>query len=400
MATIFKASQVISGEIVLEDLLRKMMELLLENAGANKGWFLIKEKGDWWIRASNDLSKTEGNTTELIELSKLPREEHPLSLKIVQYAERTGSPVVLSDASTLGKFVQNEDVIRLKNKSIFCSPIINQGKILGMIYLVNDFITNTFTEENVELLNILSSQLSISLQNALLYDSLESQVKERTYDLMKERDLSESLLKNILPLKVAEELKSGGIVEPKHFPKVSVLFTDFIEFTDLTKSVTPKKLVEELDFVFSKFDEISAKHGIEKIKTIGDSYMAASGVPQPGIEDEVRIVKAALEMTDFLEDVKNKRIAEGNNFYFQARMGIHTGPVVAGVVGKNKFAYDIWGGTVNLASRIESSGKAGKVNISGETYELVKHRFYCEHRGQIDVKSYKQVGMYFVKGLI
>jgi histidine kinase len=398
MSTIYKASQVISGEIVLNELLRKMMELLLENAGANKGWFLIKDKGEWWIRASNDLSKKEGNSTELVELAKLPRNEHPLSLKIVQYAERTGKPVVLSDASTLGRFVQNDDIIRLGSKSIFCTPIINQGKILGTLYLVNDHITNAFTEESVELLNLLSSQLSISLQNALLYDSLESQVKARTYDLMKEKDLSESLLKNILPSKVADELKSGGTVEAKHFPKVSVLFTDFKDFTQLTKSVTPKKLVEELDYVFSRFDEISVKHGIEKIKTIGDSYMAASGVPLPGIHDEVRIINAALEMTEFLEEVKTQRTAEGSDFYFQARIGIHTGPVVAGVVGKNKFAYDIWGGTVNLASRIESSGEPGKVNISGDTYDLVKDKFHFTHRGQIDVKSYKQVDMYFVEG--
>jgi predicted ATPase/class 3 adenylate cyclase len=400
MSTIFKASQVISGEIVLNELLRKMMALLLENAGANKGWFLIKDKGEWWIRASNDLSKIEGNSTELIEFSKIPRDEHPLSLKIVQYAERTTKPIVLSDASTLGKFVQNDDVIRLRSKSIFCTPIINQGKILGTIYLVNEHITNAFTEESVELLNLLSSQLSISLQNALLYDSLESQVKERTYDLMKEKDLSESLLKNILPSKVADELKAGGSVEPKHFPKVTVLFTDFKDFTQLTKSVSPKKLVEELDYVFSRFDEISLKYGVEKIKTIGDSYMAASGVPIPGIDDEARVINAALEMTEFLNEVKSQRISEGSNFYFEARVGIHTGPVVAGVVGKNKFAYDIWGGTVNLASRIESSGEAGRVNISGDTYELVKDKFRCQHRGQIDVKSYKEVEMYFVEGRI
>ena len=196
---------------------------------------------------------------------------------------------------------------------------------------------------------------------------------------------------------MAEELKQGGTVEAKHFPKVTVLFTDFKDFTQMTKSISPKKLVEELDFLFSRFDEISQKYGIEKIKTIGDSYMAASGVPVPGVSDEIRIIDAALEMVAFLDEVKAQRIAEGNDFYFQARIGIHTGPVVAGVVGKNKFAYDIWGGTVNLASRIESSGEPGKVNISGDTYELVKDVFHCTHRGQIDVKSYKQVDMYFAE---
>ena len=114
------------------------------------------------------------------------------------------------------------------------------------------------------------------------------------------------------------------------------------------------------------------------------------------MNDEVRIIQAALEMTEFLEEVKQKRLSEGNDFYFQARIGIHTGPVVAGVVGKNKFAYDIWGGTVNLASRTESNGEAGRVNISGDTYQLVKEEFNCTHRGKLDVKSYKDVDMYFV----
>lgn len=396
MTTIYKASQVISGEIVLEDLLKKMMSLLLENAGANKGWFLIKEEIGWCIRAYDEISSKNKKNIDIVAFSDLKREDYPLSLKIVQYAERTGQAVVLSDASTVGKFSQDDVISRLKSKSVFCSPVINQGKILGMIYLVNDHITNAFTEESVDLLNLLSSQLSISLQNALLYDSLESQVKERTADLMKERDLSETLLKNILPAKVAEELKNGGAVEARHFPKVSVMFTDFKDFTQLTKEVKPKKLVEELDFIFSRFDEISLKYGIEKIKTIGDSYMAVSGIPIPGLNDEIRIVQAAIEMTEFLNEVKRKRIAEGDDFYFEARIGIHTGPVIAGVVGKNKFAYDIWGGTVNLASRIESNGEAGKINISGETYNYIKEKFSCEHRGNINVKSYKNVDMYFV----
>jgi len=399
LSTMYKASQVILGEIVLEELLLKMMSLLLENAGANKGWFLIREEHDWLIRVHQDIAKPENALPGLINLSKLGREEAPLSLKIVQYAERTSKAVVLGEASSLGRFAQDETVKQLKSKSVYCNPIINQGKVLGMIYLVNDHIVNAFTEDNVELLNLLTSQLSVSLQNALLYDSLESQVKSRTYDLIKERDMSESLLKNILPAKVAEELKNAGTVEPRLFPKVSVLFTDFKDFTLRTKEVKPKKLVEELDYIFSRFDEISAGYGIEKIKTIGDAYMAASGIPEPGTDDEIRIIRAALDMTLFLEEVRKKRISEGSDFYFEARIGIHTGPVIAGIVGKNKFAYDIWGGTVNLASRIESNGEAGRINISGTTYAHVKEEFKCTHRGKIDVKSYKNVDMYFVESI-
>lgn len=400
MNTFYKTAQVISGEIVLESLLKKIMSLILENAGANKGWFLTKVDEDWCIRAFDSISKNDDSYTDLIVLSNDNRENHPLALRVVEYAERTSKPVILKNASTSGKFSQNETINKLKSKSVFCIPIINQGKTLGIIYLVNDLISNAFTEDNVKLLNLLTSQLSISLQNAFLYDSLETQVKERTLELTKEKDLSESLLKNILPEKIATELKDQGYVEAKHLPKVSVLFTDFEDFTKLTKTVSPKKLVKELDFIFSQFDEIIKFYGIEKIKTIGDSYMAASGIPVTGLDDEVRIVKAAIAMNDFLETIKQQRIAEKNDFYFRARMGIHTGQVIAGVVGKNKFAYDIWGETVNLASRMESNGAAGKINISEATYKCIKKNFKCTPRGQIKVKNLDSVKMYFVEGLL
>jgi len=400
MSTFYKTAQVISGEIVLEPLLKKIMSLILENAGANKGWFLIKVDEKWCIRAFDSISKNDKAYTDLIVLSNDDTKNHPLSLRIVEYTERTSKPVILRDAATAGKFSQNEAIIRLKSKSVFCSPIINQGKILGIIYLVNDLISNAFTQDSVELLNLLTSQLSVSLQNAILYDSLETQVKERTLDVIKEKDLSESLLKNILPDKIATELKEQGFVEAKHHSKVSVLFTDFEGFTKLTKIVSPKKLVKELDFIFSQFDEISKLYGIEKIKTIGDSYMAASGIPVPGIDDEVRIVKAAFAMIEFLEKVKQKRIEEKSEFYFQARIGIHTGELIAGVVGKNKFAYDIWGGTVNLASRMESNGVPGKINITGATYEYIKKNFKCTSRGKIKIKNLDSVEMYFIDGAL
>lgn len=400
MTTIYKTSQVISGEIVLDTLLKKIMSLLLENAGANKGWFLIKCEENWCIRAEDNISNQEGGKTNLINLSKTSEEKHPLSLRVVEYAERTGKAVVLEDAATIGKFSQNDEIRRLKSKSIFCSPIINQGKILGIIYLVNDHISNAFTEENIELLNLLSSQLSISLQNALLYDSLETKVKERTLEVIKEKDLSESLLKNILPNKIADELKSAGSVEARHHSKVSVLFTDFQDFTKLTEIVSPKELVKELDYIFSRFDEITTEFGIEKIKTIGDSYMAASGIPMPGENDEVRIINAAFAMIEFLNQVKQERIAKNSKLYFEARIGIHTGELIAGVVGKNKFAYDIWGGTVNLASRMESNGEVGRINITEQTYSYIKNDFNCTSRGQIKIKNLENIEMFFVDGPI
>ena len=213
-----------------------------------------------------------------------------------------------------------------------------------------------------------------------------------------ERDRSEKLLLNILPEEVAEELKTGGSAEAVHFDKVTVLFTDFKGFTAMSERMTPQELVHDLHECFSAFDKITEKYGIEKIKTIGDAYMAAGGLPTPNTTHAVDVVKAALEMTRFVEGGKAKKIAAGHPF-FEIRVGIHTGPVVAGIVGVKKFQYDIWGDTVNTAARMESSGAVGKVNISQSTYELLKDDpgFAFTSRGKIEAKGKGEIAMYFVE---
>ena len=215
--------------------------------------------------------------------------------------------------------------------------------------------------------------------------------------ISKGKKRSDELLLNILPEETAEELKATGTAKAKSFDLVSVLFTDFKNFTLASEKLTPEELVAEINHCYSEFDRIITKHGIEKIKTIGDSYMCAGGLPGTNNTHPFDVVTAGLEMVNFIERNKQERIEKGQP-YFELRLGIHTGPVVAGIVGIKKFAYDIWGDTVNTASRMESSGEIGKVNISGSTYELVKDKFTCIHRGKIEAKNKGQIDMYFVEG--
>ena len=214
-----------------------------------------------------------------------------------------------------------------------------------------------------------------------------------------EKKRSEKLLLNILPAETAEELKATGTAKPKRLELVSVLFTDFKNFTQASEKLTPEELVAEINYCYSEFDRIVERHSIEKIKTIGDSYMCAGGLPVSNTTNPIDVVNAALEMAKFIEKNKQDRILAGQP-YFELRLGIHTGPVVAGIVGIKKFAYDIWGDTVNTASRMESSGEVGKVNISGSTYELVKNTFNCVYRGKIPAKNKADIDMYFANNQV
>lgn len=216
--------------------------------------------------------------------------------------------------------------------------------------------------------------------------------------ISKEKKRSDELLLNILPAEVAEELKAKGSAEAKSIDSVTVLFTDFKGFTQLSEKLTAQELVGEINECFSAFDHIMQKYGIEKIKTIGDAYMAAGGLPMPNQTHARDVIKAAIAIQDFMNELKAKKLAAGQLF-FEIRIGVHTGPVVAGIVGVKKYSYDIWGDTVNTASRMESSGEVGKVNISGSTYDEVKDLFITEYRGKISAKGKGEIDMYFVNGV-
>jgi class 3 adenylate cyclase len=215
--------------------------------------------------------------------------------------------------------------------------------------------------------------------------------------IKKGKKLSDKLLHNILPDEVAEELKEKGESVAKDFEDVSVLFSDFKGFTNISENLTPQELVAELNTCFKAFDSIISSYGMEKIKTIGDAYMAAGGLHIPRTSTTKDVVMAGLEMQDFVKQRKNELQSQDKPF-FEMRLGIHTGPVVAGIVGAKKFQYDIWGDTVNIASRMESSGEVGKVNISEDTFELVKNeKLIFELRGKIEAKNKGELIMYFVK---
>lgn len=213
-----------------------------------------------------------------------------------------------------------------------------------------------------------------------------------------EKERSDTLLLNILPEETAQELKENGKVQAKKFESVTVLFTDFKGFTQYAENLSPEALVESVDFYFSKFDEIMEKYDLEKIKTVGDAYMCAGGLHHPKDDHAKRMIKAAFEINEFVQDAK--KLYSESSPRFDIRIGINTGPVVAGVVGTKKFAYDIWGDAVNIASRMESNSEAGKINISENTYELIKDDYDCEYRGEIDVKNRGQMKMYFVNSYI
>ncbi len=209
----------------------------------------------------------------------------------------------------------------------------------------------------------------------------------------KAKKRSDELLLNILPSEVAEELKLKGEVDAQQFDEVSVLFTDFVNFTGISESLSPKDLVAEIHQYFKAFDAIAEKHGLEKIKTIGDAYLAVCGVPNPTIEHAERTILAALDIIEFTKERKK------NGGLFEIRVGVHSGPLVAGVVGVKKFAYDIWGDTVNTAARMEQNSEAGRINISQKTFDLIGQKFECKYRGELTAKNKGQLKMYFVEQL-
>lgn len=278
-----------------------------------------------------------------------------------------------------------------KKQNVQIKEQINELNRLAQVAKEKEELLNQKHEDMLSLTEYLENA------NQLLEDQ-KKEINIQKVAIEEEQQKSETLLLNVLPFEVARQLKSKGKAKPRHYRMVSVMFTDFKGFSNLSKGMLPKDLVNILDSYFVKFDEIVQDNYMEKIKTIGDAYMCAGGLPLSNKSNPINSVLAGLAIQKFMNKLNDGR-ALNKEPVWELRVGIHTGEVVAGVVGKFKFAYDIWGTTVNIASRMESAGQVGMVNISGATYERVKDYFECVYRGKVEAKNIGKIDMYFVMGI-
>lgn len=318
-----------------------------------------------------------------------------LDEKVMMWSMNNNKEVFLNDAQKdYGQYVF-DPIVSIEGYSpaaLMCIPLFIHNKRMGA-FAVESKHPNVYNSYHLDFLRNLVSYLAVALDNARVYQLLE----EGKQTLEEEKSKTDELLLNILPAEIAEELKMKGEAVARKFDVVSILFTDFKEFTQTSEKLSPEELVHDINHCFKAFDLICEKYGIEKIKTIGDSYMAAGGIPVPDDQAVKQTVLAGLAMNQFILDERERMLAAGK-VPFEMRVGINTGPVVAGIVGVKKFQYDIWGDAVNTASRMESHGEVGKVNISQFTYDLIKDEkeFEFEHRGKISVKGKGEIDMYYV----
>jgi len=319
-----------------------------------------------------DAYKAVGNNNKALEFHELvmvlddslQSEETSRKLQQMEFARKMLADSLLQEEEKLKVQIAHEVEVRKKNrtKNIF---------VLSALFLLIG---------------------AVALYSRIIY------IRRAKRAIETEKDRSDKLLLNILPTEIADELKEKGRADARHFDKVSILFTDFKEFTQKSEKLSAQELVGEINICFEAFDGICEKYGIEKIKTIGDSYMAVGGLPVPTDDSIKNTILAGLEMVEFMTNRKQEQEARGN-ICFEMRVGIHTGPVVAGIVGVTKFQYDIWGDTVNTASRMENSGEEGKVNISRSTYEMIKEdpTLKFQSRGKVEAKGKGDIEMWFVE---
>lgn len=369
----------------------------LASQNMNKAIEILQQQGDYYpicvyLISISDIYTKKGDHQKALEYALHSLElakQHGLKEQIAD-ANQKLSELYQQAGNTAASYQYYKDYI------IYRDSVVNLNSIQKMA----DMRTNYEVSQKEVQVNLLKQQkrnqwtMMVALFIILgLTIGILALVYRFYKKIAKEEKRSENLLLNILPAETARELKQNGRIEAVKFEEVTVLFSDFVQFTLEAEKVNPELLVKSIDYYFKGFDEIMQRHGLEKIKTIGDSYMCAGGLPVPDADHAKHVMLAAREMITLVNDAFHKH--DGLN-HFKIRIGVHTGPVVAGVVGIKKWQYDIWGDTVNIASRLEGNSLPGRINLSESTYQKIKDEFPCEFRGEINVKNHDSVKMYFL----
>ncbi len=310
-------------------------------------------------------------------------------------------------ASTEGLLMQSEMIRKRTEEELLHQEdsvkMLRQEQVMQDLKLTNQTIElNAARQRNKFYIIAAALGLGLFFVVAALFVYRQKTIKElgdKNKIIQEEKRRSDELLLNILPEEVMHELKAHGKTTARNYAKATVLFADIKDFTVISEQLSPDDLIEGLDAYFERFDLVIEKYDIEKIKTIGDAYVCAGGIPTKSEGNPHLVVQAALDFMYEIDKLRKERLAQGK-IPFEFRIGIHTGQLVAGVIGIRKFAYDIWGDTVNMAARMQQSSDAGKINISGATYQLVKDKFACVYRGKIEAKNKGEIDMYFVEKAI
>lgn len=380
-------SKELSSDTSLEKIFDKIADYLKSEFNLDYHWLLLVDNNsnELYTRIFNDNNFTPKKIKEKYLKIRIPIVAESGSL----YATYTRQkPFYLSKIPNRGIAGYDKIIIEdMELKSFLQIPIIIKDKVEGILTMTDFNEKLKLSNSDLKRVFRFASQIGGAIYGSDLLNVAES-----------ERKKSNELLMNILPKDVAEELKETGQVNPVQYESATILFTDFKGFTQIAETMSPNELISQLDGAFLQFDEISERFNLEKLKTIGDSYMCAGGIPTSNTTHPFDVCLAALEIRSFMDQVKFMREKLGLPTW-ELRIGIHTGSVIAGVIGKKKFAYDIWGDTVNIASRMETAGEVGKINISEATYNLIKDVFDCVPRGSVKVKNKGEMGMYFLEGL-
>jgi histidine kinase len=385
--TMLESAQAIKSEEDINSLIMSVMKMVIKYSGADNGYLLLNIRSDLILKAGyNNLDDVH------IMHEHLHSEKIPLAL--IKYVVRLKEPLIIDKPFTIPEYKSMNYFQKKQPLSVLVYPIIRQGEIFGILYLENNLMENIFHEKRIGFLNVIATQLVALLDNAYLKEFFEMRVEERTQKIVSEKKQVDDLLENMLPSETIQELKQTGKTTAQQFENVTILLADIKGFTNISEKLSLEELINKIDHYFRGFDAIIIKYKLEKIKTIGDAYMAIGGFLTDAKTGARRIILAALEMQKFVE---TEAVMESGNEKIELRIGIHTGPIIAGVVGLKKIQYDIWGDTVNVAARMEQNSEPGKVNVSQNTYELLKNIFKFQYRGKLEAKNKGELDMYFVE---